>query len=103
MNPLRPTTAAMMLLTAVAAANGSDGTGSRQSFSEFRQSVLSDYASFRENVLKDYARFLENAWVEYDRFKGIERDETPKPDKAPVAPRQTDAPTRGGDLPAPRA
>lgn len=92
----------MMLLTAVAAANGSDGTGSRQSFSEFRQSVLSDYASFRENVLKDYARFLENAWVEYDRFKGIERDETPKPDKAPVAPRQTDAPTRGGDLPTPR-
>ncbi len=57
-----------------------------QSFKEFREGLLRDYSSFREGVLKDYAKFLENAWVEYDRFKGEERDSTPKPVSAPVAP-----------------
>lgn len=97
MNPFRHTavvTTTIMTVVSMAAPTSvsaaARGADTPQSFKEFRQSVLNDYSSFRENVLKDYARFLENAWVEYDRFKGIERDETPKPDEAPVAPEQTD-------------
>ncbi len=57
----------------------------RSSFDEFRKGLLENYKSFREDILGDYAKFLDGVWVEYKGFKGMERDNTPKPILPPTA------------------
>ena len=78
----------------------------RSSFDEFRKGLLENYKSFREDILGDYAKFLDGVWVEYKGFKGMERDNTPKPILPPTAdgvPGQVDTPKPELDTPEPIA
>ena len=51
----------------------------------FRKGVLDNYGSFRKTVLENYAKYLQGVWDEYEQFKGIKRDQEPKPSIAPKA------------------
>lgn len=68
------------------------------SFDKFRSEMLSNFQSFRKSVLDNYADFLDGIWKEYDRFRGLTRDDTPKPDTIPVA---KDIPEEPVDVPTP--
>ncbi|MBO7626683.1 MAG: hypothetical protein J6S93_03915 [Paludibacteraceae bacterium] len=58
----------------------------------YREEILNGYHGFRKNILDDYANFLEGVWKEFQVFRGVKRDETPKPvvvpkvEKVPVSP-----------------
>lgn len=52
-------------------------------FQKFRQQMLSDYNGFRQSVLDGYADFLDTVWQDFQAFKGVKRDDTPKPRTAP--------------------
>lgn len=55
----------------------------RESFSEFRARIHSDFQTFRKSILDDYDKFLDGAWKDYEQIKGEARDNTPKPRTAP--------------------
>lgn len=48
-------------------------------YKTFRESLLNDYQGFRKSILEDYANFLDGVWKEFQVFRGVKRDETPKP------------------------
>ncbi len=54
-----------------------------QRFQEFRQEKLDSFNDFRSKVLDHYSEFLEQAWQDYEQFRGLERDNTPKPKVLP--------------------
>ncbi len=54
-------------------------------YQAFRKGVLDNYGSFRKTVLENYAKYLQGVWDEYEQFKGIKRDNEPKPSIAPKA------------------
>jgi hypothetical protein len=53
-------------------------------YQSFRKSLLDNYQSYRTDVLQNYAKYLEGVWDEYQVFRGVKRDETPKPIVVPV-------------------
>lgn len=53
------------------------------SYDKFRQQVMSDYQGFRKSVLDNYADYLNTVWKDFQTFKGVKRDETPKPTTPP--------------------
>jgi len=61
-------------------------------FKEYREGLLNDYKGFRKGILGDYAKFIDGIWTEFQVFRGVKRDETPKPvvvpkvDETPVSP-----------------
>lgn len=57
----------------------------RDSFEEFRQGIKSDFQSFRKTILEDYDKYLDGIWKEYQAFRGVERNELPKPKRPPIA------------------
>ena len=56
---------------------------SRESFQEFRNSILNNYNDFKRTILEHYADFLNGEWHEYESLEGLKRDNTPKPKDAP--------------------
>ena len=68
----------------VMSSSAQQSSDARSSFEDFRKGLLNNYNSFREGILADYAKFLDGVWVEYSGFKGVERDETPKPVTPPA-------------------
>ncbi|MBR3758568.1 MAG: hypothetical protein IKK62_09125 [Bacteroidaceae bacterium] len=61
-------------------------------YKTYRESLLNDYQGFRKSILEDYANFLDGVWKEFLVFRGVKRDETPKPvivpkvEEVPVSP-----------------
>lgn len=53
------------------------------SFNAFRSQVRQGYGEFRKSVLDSYADYLAKVWKEYEVFRGMKRDDTPKPAEAP--------------------
>lgn len=53
------------------------------SYQQFRKQVMSDYQGFRKSVLDNYADYLNTVWKDFQSFKGVKRDETPKPTTPP--------------------
>ena len=48
-------------------------------YKAYRERLLNDYQGFRKGILEDYANFLDGVWKEFQVFRGVKRDETPKP------------------------
>lgn len=48
-------------------------------FRSFRERLLSDYQGFRTEVLDNYSNYLAGIWYEFQLFRGVKRDDTPKP------------------------
>lgn len=69
-------------------------------YQSFRKDLLNDYQKYRKGVLGDYADYLAGIWKEFQLFRGVKRDETPKP---MVVPNVEDIPTNPvpQKLPAP--
>lgn len=69
-------------------------------YQSFRKDLLNDYQKYRKGVLDDYADYLAGIWKEFLLFRGVKRDETPKP---VVVPNVDDIPTNPvpQKLPAP--
>lgn len=61
------------------------GQNKKQSFDEFRSSVLDTYSSYRSEILNQYAKYLDSLWVEYPQYVGVARNPFPKPHAIPVA------------------
>ncbi len=84
------------LLLLVSIATAAQAQNANDTFQQFRQEMLSDYNAFRKSVLDSYADFLATAWKEFQTFKGMPRDDTPKPtvvpdvDNTPAAPPASD-------------
>lgn len=61
-------------------------------YKAYREHLLNDYQGFRKGILENYADFLDGVWKEFQVFRGIKRDETPKPivvpkvEEVPVSP-----------------
>jgi len=61
-------------------------------YKTYREGLLNGYQGFRKGILDDYANFLDGVWKEFQVFRGIKRDETPKPvvvpkvEEVPVSP-----------------
>lgn len=58
-------------------------------FKAYREKLLNDYQGFRKGILDDYADFLDGVWKEFQVFRGVKRDEKPKP---VVVPKVEEAP-----------
>lgn len=48
-------------------------------YKAYREGLLNGYQDFRKGMLDDYANFLDGVWKEFQVFRGVKRDETPKP------------------------
>lgn len=72
----------MLAITALVPA-GASAQSSRQSFDEFRKSVMNDYREFRSDVLSQYGKFLDSVWKEYPHYEGLKRNSVPKPTSLP--------------------
>jgi len=70
----------LILLTWPVLAKGQDVNTDYQSF---RKDLLDSYQKYRKGVLDDYADYLAGVWKEFQLFRGVKRDETPKPVAAP--------------------
>lgn len=61
-------------------------------YKAYREGLLNGYQDFRKGILDDYANFLDGVWKEFQVFRGVKRDETPKPvvvpkvEEVPVSP-----------------
>lgn len=61
-------------------------------YKAYREGLLNGYQDFRKGILDDYANFLDGVWKEFQVFRGVKRDETPKPvvvpkvEEDPVSP-----------------
>ena len=61
-------------------------------YKAYREELLNGYQGFRQGILNDYTEFLEGVWKEFQVFRGVKRDETPKPvvvpkvEEVPVSP-----------------
>lgn len=69
----------MFLLVMMLCALTATAQGVISDFQQFRQQVLSDYQGFRKSVLDNYADFLDTVWKDYKSFRGVMRDDIPKP------------------------
>ena len=58
---------------------------STDDFNTFRQNMMTDYQNFRKTILDNYATYLDGVWKEFQQFKGITREDIPKPKTAPIA------------------
>lgn len=87
----------LILLTWPVLAKGQDVNTDYQSF---RKDLLDGYQKYRKGILDDYADYLAGIWKEFLLFRGVKRDETPKP---MVVPNVEDIPTNPvpQKLPAP--
>lgn len=52
-------------------------------YQSFRKDLLDGYQKYRKGVLDDYADYLAGIWKELQLFKGVKRDDTPKPVTVP--------------------
>lgn len=52
-------------------------------YQSFRKDLLDGYQKYRKGVLDDYADYLAGIWKEFQLFRGVKRDETPKPVAVP--------------------
>lgn len=52
---------------------------SSDNYQQYRQQLMNDYQGFRRSVLDNYADYLNAVWKDFQSFKGVKRDETPKP------------------------
>ena len=48
-------------------------------YKSYREGLLNGYQDFRKGILDDYANFLDGVWKEFQVFRGVKRDEAPKP------------------------
>lgn len=48
-------------------------------YKAYREGLLNGYQNFRKGILDDYANFLDGVWKEFQVFRGVKRDDTPKP------------------------
>ena len=61
-------------------------------YKAYREGLLNGYQNFRKGILDDYANFLDGVWKEFQVFRGVKRDDTPKPvvvpkvEEVPVSP-----------------
>lgn len=61
-------------------------------YKAYREGLLNGYQDFRKGILDDYAKFLDGVWKEFEVFRGVKRDEMPKPvavpkvEEVPVSP-----------------
>lgn len=69
-------------------------------FQSFRKGMIESYNGFRQSVLDNYAKYLQEVWKEYEEFRGVKRDNTPKPIVEPRLAKQPDSPNL---LPEPSA
>ena len=60
-----------------------------ESFEAYRRGMLDRYQTYKEGILADYANYLQGAWERFETFKGVKRQDTPKPKVLP----------KGNDLP----
>ena len=76
------------------------GQDANTDYQSFRKDLLDDYQKYRKGVLDDYADYLAGIWKEFQLFRGVKRDETPKP---VTVPNVEDIPTNPvpQELPAP--
>lgn len=58
-------------------------------YKSYREGLLNGYQGFRKGILEDYANFLDGVWKEFQVFRGVKRDETPKP---VVVPKREEVP-----------
>ena len=70
----------LILLALTGLAKGQDVNTDYQSF---RKDILDGYQKYRKGVLDDYADYLAGVWKEFQLFRGLKRDETPKPVAVP--------------------
>ncbi len=56
----------------------------KESFDEFRKSILNNYDRHRSEILSQYGKYLDSLWVAYPQYKGIERNPFPKPADVPT-------------------
>ena len=54
-------------------------------FQAFRKDMLGNYSGFRKSVLDDYANYLNGIWEEFQVFRGIKKNNEPKPVNIPKA------------------
>ena len=67
----------LLALSAPAAAQDTNN------FDAYRQNMLDRFYRYKEGVLADYATYLKGVWERFETFKGIKRQETPKPKVLP--------------------
>lgn len=75
---------AISLLAFCAGASAQTSNDRKQSFAEYRKSLLNNYQQYRSQVLENYAQFLSGIWDDFNKFKGEERDSVPKPQTQPI-------------------
>lgn len=73
------------------------GQDTKQSFDEFRKSILGNYNDYRTEILSQYGKYLDSLWVEYPQYAGVERNPFPKPKAVPVA--EDTEPTPSDEVP----
>ena len=61
-------------------------------FQAYRDSIINEYKGFRKGLLDDYAKFLDGIWKEFEVFRGVKRNDTPKPTVVPQYKELPDAP-----------
>ena len=53
-------------------------------FKTYRKEIMNNYQGFRKGIMDEYASFLDGVWKEFQVFRGLKRDETPKPVVVPT-------------------
>lgn len=61
-------------------------------YKAYREGLLNGYQDFRKGILEDYANFLDGVWKEFQMFRGVKRDETPKPVVVPKVEEVSESP-----------
>lgn len=56
----------------------------KESFDEFRKSILNNYDRHRSQILSQYGKYLDSLWVAYPQHKGVVRNPFPKPADVPT-------------------
>lgn len=62
-------------------------------FQAFRKDMLGSYGKFRKRVLDNYANYLNGIWTEFQVFRGIKKNEVPKPVMIPKVGKNSNEPT----------
>jgi len=61
-------------------------------FSKWKQEYQSSFQEYKDKRDKEFSSFLKAQWTEMELLRGVERDNTPKPAKVPVAKPQPKEP-----------
>lgn len=87
----------LVIFSFVAFPNKIMGQEKKQSFDEFRKSILDNYNDYRSEILNQYSKYLDSLWVKYPQYAGVERNPFPKPKAVPVA--KDTEPTPSNEVP----